>query len=101
MKCRKKGKKEKSENMTKGLIPFKRISYGTKPNGDAWLATIIDNYLIPDYDLEYCNMLELELRYDWKIIAMASFIKSRVIKSGEYMLDLKAKEIVDKPGMPM
>ena len=86
--------------MTKALIPFERITYGTKTDGTAWLATVISNFLIPDYDLEFCNKEELLMRYSWKHIAMATYIKKHVRKSGEYVLDLRTKEIRQKPFYP-
>ncbi len=86
------------------VIPFKRITYGTIPDGMSlrgrdifWKATIIRNVLIPDYDLEFCNRDELEMRYDWKLIAMASFIKKHTTRTGDYVLDLQAKTIKEKP----
>jgi len=86
------------------IIAFERITYGTVPEGMGlrgkdpnWLATRIDNLIIPDYDLEFCNRLELEMRYSWKIIALASFIKSRAKKTGSYVLDIKTKEIKPSP----
>jgi hypothetical protein len=74
-------------------ISFKRIKHGIQPNGDSWLATVVQGYLIPDYDLIFCSMEELEMRYEWKIIALASYIKSKVKEVGAYNLNVKTREI--------
>ena len=83
--------------MVKGIIPFRRISYGTKPNRSLFLATIFDRVLIPDFEFEVCSRDEMEYHYSWKLVAMASFIKARVRKTGDYILNLVTQEIKKKP----
>jgi len=84
-------------SMQENLICFKRISYGTKPSGAQWLATIIKNVLVPDFDFDFCSRGELEMRYDWKVIILCSRIKMHVRKTGEYIFDLRTREIKVKP----
>ena len=83
--------------MAKGIIHFRRISYGTKPNGSLFLATIISNVLIPDFEFEVCSRDEMEYHYGWKLVAMASFIKALVRRTGDYILNNMTQEIRERP----
>ena len=82
--------------MTKEQFPFERIYHGMRQDGTRWQATVLSKYLVPDYDLIYCSREELEMRYPWRIIAMSVYIKMHAEETGEYVLDLRSKEILRK-----
>ena len=79
--------------MPRETILFQRIFYGMQLDGKPWLATIIDDILIPDFELVFCNEKELRICYDWKTIALASYIKTQIKVKGDYEMDLLTREI--------
>jgi hypothetical protein len=82
--------------MPEGSITFKRIFYGMQVDGKPWLATIIDNILIPDFELVLCSKKELQIHYDWKIITIATYIRGNIKVRGTYEMDLGTREIREK-----
>jgi len=76
-----------------GMIFFERINYGHDGEGDALLATVVGDTMIPDFEFIFCDDMELVNRYGVETAVVAAYVKKRIRQVGSFMVDTRGGEI--------
>ena len=64
------------------LIQFLRRFYGHDRDNTPMLATVIRGTIIPDYEFYYLDKYEMNQKYGWKKVIIATFVHQKDLGKG-------------------